>query len=495
MELEQTVTTKPDGYYSFRFIPAGIYTLRVQPPSLKAQNFPSIHTDVPSDELNRSIQAKAFSTGQDLFFRQGAYESTRQTLQRQEENKEELQAKSEITVLQRQEESRNPNQTGLPDGLKAGVENLSGYSLDDVRVHYNSPKPAQLQALAYTQGTEIHVAPGQEEHLPHEAWHVVQQMQGRVKPTMQSLGMAINDDRALEREADLMGVKAAVDNRPETITQRKLLDTARKTKLDLSKTIVEDNSRIIQRWKSQTLEEESDKTGYERMIGLAMFYAEEELDSDIDEYSTDEELIAYLNDEEKEQFRYSRKLRELQDAGMADTIHHILSRKKIESLYKRLTPTQQLFFKEIFSRQTNIGGYRGISDATTTESLLSLRSNLVLEPEGSKRSDDPARIQGNSSDFDPVFESSGQMTKISLIYQKVDQIISTMLTQSKKELDQEAVNVIINLLLDAEIAYAEAQGQDSFWKTRMDLNIKDVWEGTNVGQKGESWKKKYRRGS
>ncbi|HEY9835791.1 MAG TPA: hypothetical protein V6D27_02770, partial [Vampirovibrionales bacterium] len=35
-----------------------------------------------------------------------------------------------------------PNQTGLPDNLKAGVENLSGYSLDDVRVYYNSPKPA-----------------------------------------------------------------------------------------------------------------------------------------------------------------------------------------------------------------------------------------------------------------------------------------------------------------------------------------------------------------
>ncbi|WP_293112761.1 DUF4157 domain-containing protein [Moorena sp. SIO4G3] len=101
-----------------------------------------------------------------------------------------------------------PNKTGLPDKLKAGVENLSGYSLDDVRVHYNSPKPAQLQALAYTQGTDIHVASGQEKHLPHEAWHVVQQMQGRVKPTMQMKGLEINDDVGLEREADVMGEKA-----------------------------------------------------------------------------------------------------------------------------------------------------------------------------------------------------------------------------------------------------------------------------------------------
>ncbi|MDY7003255.1 MAG: DNA/RNA non-specific endonuclease [Cyanobacteriota bacterium] len=109
--------------------------------------------------------------------------------------------------IQKQEDSI-PNQTGLPDNLKAGVENLSGYSLDNVRVHYNSPKPPQLQALAYTQGTDIHVAPGQEKHLPHEAWHVVQQMQGRVKPTMQMKGFGVNDDRGLEHEADLMGTEA-----------------------------------------------------------------------------------------------------------------------------------------------------------------------------------------------------------------------------------------------------------------------------------------------
>ena len=53
-------------------------------------------------------------------------------------------------------------------------------SMDAVRVHYNSTKPAQLNAHAYTQGTDIHVASGQERHLPHEGWHVVQQMQGRV---------------------------------------------------------------------------------------------------------------------------------------------------------------------------------------------------------------------------------------------------------------------------------------------------------------------------
>jgi hypothetical protein len=101
------------------------------------------------------------------------------------------------------------NTTGLPDALKAGVENLSGYSLDDVHVHYNSAKPAQLQAHAYAQGTDIHVAPGQEQHLPHEAWHVVQQKQGRVRATKQLKGkIGVNDDAGLEKEADVMGAKA-----------------------------------------------------------------------------------------------------------------------------------------------------------------------------------------------------------------------------------------------------------------------------------------------
>lgn len=115
-----------------------------------------------------------------------------------------------------------PNNTGLPDNLKSGVENLSGYSLDDVKVHYNSSKPSELQAHAYAQGTDIHVAPGQEQHLPHEAWHVVQQKQGRVQPTMQmKAGVPVNDDVGLETEADVMGAKAlqrAIDSKNQSLT-------------------------------------------------------------------------------------------------------------------------------------------------------------------------------------------------------------------------------------------------------------------------------------
>ncbi|MDQ1919361.1 eCIS core domain-containing protein [Massilia pseudoviolaceinigra] len=102
------------------------------------------------------------------------------------------------------------NESGLPDQLKAGMENLSGMSMDHVKVHYNSAQPAQLNAHAFAQGSDIHLAPGQERHLPHEAWHVVQQAQGRVRPTMQmKAGVPVNDDAGLEREADVMGARAA----------------------------------------------------------------------------------------------------------------------------------------------------------------------------------------------------------------------------------------------------------------------------------------------
>lgn len=138
-------------------------------------------------------------------------------VQRQEApQEEELQMKAEVASAQLpSEDVPQKNSTGLPDDLKAGIENLSGVSLDNVNVHYNSAKPAQLQALAYTQDTDIHVGPGQEKHVPHEAWHVVQQRRGRVKPTLRAEGVPINDDTALEREADVMGAKALQMRRSE----------------------------------------------------------------------------------------------------------------------------------------------------------------------------------------------------------------------------------------------------------------------------------------
>jgi len=111
---------------------------------------------------------------------------------------------SNITI----QRAAKSNNTGLPDQLKSGIENMSGYSMDDVKVHYNSSRPQELNAHAYAQGNEIHLAPGQEQHLPHEAWHVVQQRQGRVQPTMQLKGVEVNDNEALEKEATELGNRA-----------------------------------------------------------------------------------------------------------------------------------------------------------------------------------------------------------------------------------------------------------------------------------------------
>lgn len=128
----------------------------------------------------------------------------------------------------------SPKSKGLPAQLKMSIEMLSGLNLDQVQVETNSNKPAQLNAHAYAQGSEIHLAPGQEQHLPHEAWHVVQQAQGRVTPTMQmKSGISVNDDAVLEAEADTMGARAlAVTN--DTMARQtmgfKNLDSVRQLK-------------------------------------------------------------------------------------------------------------------------------------------------------------------------------------------------------------------------------------------------------------------------
>lgn len=184
--------------------PLGQILQRYKDKTIQREVFPD------EDELLQgkfeTIQKEKFED-EDLL--QGKFDKTAQLMDFDEE--EPLQQKSISTSSVQRKES--PNRTGLPDNLKSGIENMSGYSMDDVRVHYNSSKPAQLQALAYTQGTDIHVAPGQEKHLPHEAWHVVQQKQGRVQPTMQLQGVNVNDNEGLEKEADVMGRETAIQKK------------------------------------------------------------------------------------------------------------------------------------------------------------------------------------------------------------------------------------------------------------------------------------------
>lgn len=120
------------------------------------------------------------------------------------------------------------NYTGIPTQLKERLEQTTGLLLDDVRVHYNSGLPAKLDALAYTQGNRVEIAPGQERHLSHELGHVVQQKLGIVRANaMHSSGVALNTEDRLERQADEIGAgkKIGITASPihGEIVQRRLL--------------------------------------------------------------------------------------------------------------------------------------------------------------------------------------------------------------------------------------------------------------------------------
>ncbi|TDX32515.1 DUF4157 domain-containing protein [Rhodovulum visakhapatnamense] len=169
----------------------------------------------PQEDRLSALQAKAdAATSGGAAARLGALRA--EALQRAEapEEEEPLQGKA----LQRVEEDeplqgkalqrKGGSKTGLPERLRSGVERLSGVDMSHVRVHYNSSRPAAVQAHAYAQGSDIHLGPGQEKHLPHEAWHTVQQAKGRVRPTTEVAGTPVNDSPALESEADRMGAKA-----------------------------------------------------------------------------------------------------------------------------------------------------------------------------------------------------------------------------------------------------------------------------------------------
>jgi hypothetical protein len=105
---------------------------------------------------------------------------------------------------------------GIPAGVQAKMESALNVNLSGVNVHPNSHKATEVGALAFTQGSDIHVAPGHysphtssgQRLLGHELAHVAQQMAGRVQPTGEVGGLPLNDSPALEKEADILGAKA-----------------------------------------------------------------------------------------------------------------------------------------------------------------------------------------------------------------------------------------------------------------------------------------------
>lgn len=114
----------------------------------------------------------------------------------------ELQKKEETTVPAAQPLIQKKNRTGLSDSMKASLERKTGIPADDLRVYRNSPIPAQMDALAISEGSNIHLGPGNDRFLMHELGHWVQKKQGRVTAFHTENGVPVNDDPTLETEAD-----------------------------------------------------------------------------------------------------------------------------------------------------------------------------------------------------------------------------------------------------------------------------------------------------
>lgn len=123
------------------------------------------------------------------------------------------------TLVEQAQAGIAPTPTGLPGPVLAKLSRAFGADFSQVRVHVDSPEAEAKHARAYTQGLDIHFAPGQydpesqsgQELIAHELAHVVQQASGRVSASGQAKGKAagVNDDVALEREADGLGERAA----------------------------------------------------------------------------------------------------------------------------------------------------------------------------------------------------------------------------------------------------------------------------------------------
>jgi Domain of unknown function (DUF4157) len=115
-------------------------------------------------------------------------------------------------------DAKAPSGTGqqLAPGVRGKMESSFGADFSSVRIH-EGDHASQLGALAYTQGSDVHFAPGQYQPetqsgqalIGHELAHVVQQGQGRVAAPGQAKGAPVVTDHALEDEADRAGQAAS----------------------------------------------------------------------------------------------------------------------------------------------------------------------------------------------------------------------------------------------------------------------------------------------
>lgn len=171
-------------------------------------------------EVNRLAQSmEPVQRQEDEDLMQGKFAAQRQEDEDLMQGKFAAQRQEDEDLMQgkfQQPVQRQPKgNSGVSDGVMSQMENAFQADFSDVKVHPNSSKAPDVGAVAYTQGSDIHFAPGQfkpdtsqgRQLLGHELTHVVQQREGKVQPTTEVNGLPVNDDLSFEKEADDMGKK------------------------------------------------------------------------------------------------------------------------------------------------------------------------------------------------------------------------------------------------------------------------------------------------
>jgi len=154
-------------------------------------------------------------------------------------------------------ESASSASERMPSLVQRKMESSFGEDFSDVTIHKDSPQSKELNAHAFTKGNAIHFAPGMynpesqdgQELLGHELTHVVQQREGRVRPTVQKKGVGINNDEGLEKEADEMGEMAA-KGEPVGGPTHSLVKANDHTDKEISSAVKEDLQKVVDTVKS-----------------------------------------------------------------------------------------------------------------------------------------------------------------------------------------------------------------------------------------------------
>ncbi|ODP32910.1 DUF4157 domain-containing protein [Pandoraea sp. ISTKB] len=396
--------------------------------------------------------------------------------------------------------------TGLPPRLRSGVEALSGLSVDGVNVHYNSDRPAQLQAHAYAQGTDIYLAPGQEHHLPHEAWHVVQQMQSRVKPTREADPEA-HTGEPIQRVLNVNGQPVSraliaghqqdfihwcsgplaeagfVDIRPDVWQHifTRMDEVAADPRLFRFSRTSEVMRLILQGLTNdQMAMQQAPLPGHEDPGGEDQSDNEEESTSKPVASSSRPEIPRLKLGEftaPQTSTKFLNTLKPKQDTsrwnGGHDTLkdaHHKIGKNVLTWLYERMTPQQQMKVKKALHLDRDA---RALA-------LTRLGSNLIAPHyQGSKRAaksdrrtDDPMNNSGESGTgreyLDLMTDTSGALTPRSRVYAHLaDDVVRRIqqrqvregLTDGAFQLTDEEVDEIIQHLREAELLNFTLEGQ------------------------------------